>query len=164
MIHKAFRNIATLGLLCATLSACATSGPAYKDAKPSFTPIAKNTARVYVYRNVNFFGDAIQPSVLLDNEKIGDARPGGFIMKDVPAGKHALSVAVETKKTYEFTAKPQEEIYIRLVPGVGWLAARIHIEAVPAQEAAAEIATLRQQTRFEPYDSGTTPPADKNGH
>ncbi len=166
-MHRFVKRLCTVvfvALSGVALSACATSGPLYKDAKSGYTVLNKDTARLYVYRNVNVFGDAIQPSVLLDGQKIGDARPGGFMTKDIAPGKHMLNVSVETTKTYEFTAKPQEEIYVRLSPGMGWVAARVHIEPVSAQEAAPEIAELHQQTSFAPYDSDTKPSTDKNGH
>jgi len=139
-------KLLSLVILASSLSACQTSGAIYSDVKSNVTPIPKNKARLFVYRENSPLGSAVQPSIFLDGVKIGSSVPNSFIMKDIDAGKHQLSIETEVEKKYDFVAEAKKEIYIRQAIGAGWLVGRIHIEPVSNQEGLAEISELHQQS------------------
>lgn len=140
-------------LLASALTGCAMSGTTYTQAKQRAAAPAPGTARVYMYRESSMFGAGVQPSVFLDGVKVRNSVPGSFTAKDVAPGAHRITVETETEKTYDFTAKAQDEIYVREAPGFGYLIGRVHLEPVSAQEAAKEIADL--------HEMNIAPPAKK---
>jgi hypothetical protein len=70
-------------------SACATSGPTGSEiATGSISPGA---ARLVVYR-ISPMGLAIQPDYIVDGKKVAASSPNGFLMCDLPPGRHEVAV------------------------------------------------------------------------
>ena len=134
-----------LALIAVSLSACATSGPTYRDTLARYAPVREGEARLFLYR-ASSLGMIFQPSVYLDGQKIGDAVPNSYFVRDIPIGAHHISVSTEVEKTYDFNAQSRSTTYVRLAPSIGFVAARIQLEPVSEQEAATEIADLHLQT------------------
>lgn len=130
-------------ILCMTaaLSGCAT-GPKHQEVKAAIPAIPKEMGRIYFYRTANMIGAAIQPSVMLNGEKVGDAVPGGFFFVDRPAGNHVVTVATEVDKKASFTLEPGQERFVKLTIGLGLIAGRIIPELVDKAQADQDIATL----------------------
>ena len=71
------------------LAGCASSGPTGKELLTG--SIKPDKARLVVYRS-NVMGFAVQPDVNIDSKKIGQATPNGFLVCELPPGKHTVSV------------------------------------------------------------------------
>lgn len=70
-------------------SGCANSGPTGNDLITG--SIGPNTARLIVYR-VSPMGLAIQPDYVVNGQPVAASHPNGFIMCDLPAGRHVVAV------------------------------------------------------------------------
>ena len=145
MMNRALKPL-FVTLLALSLTACATSGAVYRDSLSHYAPVKDGEARLFIYR-ASSLGMIFQPSVYLDGQKVGNATPNSFFVRDIPVGPHHLSVSTEVEKTYDFNAAPRSTTYIRLAPSIGWVAARIQIEPVSEQEAAGEMADLHTQSK-----------------
>lgn len=71
------------------LAGCASSGPTGKELLTG--AIKQDKARLVVYRT-NAMGFAVQPDINVDNKKVGQATPNGFIVCDLAPGRHNVSV------------------------------------------------------------------------
>lgn len=78
-------------LLGATLvlAGCASSGPTGRELLTG--SVKSDKARLVVYRT-NVMGFGVQPDITVDSKKVGQATPNGFIVCELPAGKHNVSV------------------------------------------------------------------------
>jgi hypothetical protein len=65
-------------------------------------------------------GAAVQPTVYLNGQAVGTAKPGGFFHADRPAGHYQVTCKTEWSDSTSFTLAPQSTKYIRLimVPGL----------------------------------------------
>ena len=77
--------------LCAALllAGCAASGPTGREILTG--SVKPSMARLVVYRT-NAMGFAVQPDINVDNKKVGQATPNGFLVCDLPPGKHNVAV------------------------------------------------------------------------
>lgn len=81
----------TFAVLCAVavLAGCASSGPTGREILTG--SIKSDKARLIVYRT-NAMGFAVQPDINVNGKKIGNATPNGFLVCELPPGKHTVSV------------------------------------------------------------------------
>lgn len=115
------------------LAGCA-SGPKYTEVKTAIPSLAGDKGRIYFYRSNSMMGAAIQPSIMLNGEKVGDSVPGGFFFVDRPAGNYEASTATEVDRKASFTLDAGQLRYIRTSISFGLLAGRVQPEIVePAQ-------------------------------
>jgi Protein of unknown function (DUF2846) len=140
-----FRTLGKLKplLLCAvllTLQACA-SGPLFNDVAATRQGPAPGLGRIYVYRTTTT-GAAIQPSVMLNDQKIGEAVPLGFFFADRPAGDYIVSATTEVERTQSLTLEAGQTDYVRLDISIGFFAGHISPTLVEPEVGAKEIATL----------------------
>ena len=71
------------------LAGCAASGPTGREVLTG--SIEPDKARLVIYRT-NAMGFAIQPDYMIDNKKVGQATPNGFVVCELPPGRHNVSV------------------------------------------------------------------------
>jgi len=95
-----FGRLKTVAILTGALllTACA-SGPKFADVKSSIPPLAEDKARIYFYRPGSMGGAAVQPSILLNGEKVGNSKPGGFFHSGVSVLCDGTSRAVLTVRS-----------------------------------------------------------------
>lgn len=121
------------------VAGCA-SGPTLQQNQASITQPSSEQGRVFFYRTNSYFGSAIQPSVKLDGVAVGDAVPNGVFYCDVAPGKHFATVSTEVDRTVEFNAVANQNTYIKMDWGFGWIMARVQIEQVAPEIGAPEAA------------------------
>jgi hypothetical protein len=134
-------RIAALGLLAATLAGCAT-GPKYEEVRGGFPSLAEDKGRIYFYRSSNPFGSAIQPSVMLNGEKVGESKPGGFFFVDRAPGNQEVNLTTEVEKKLTFTLEPRQEQYVRMSVGLGVIVYRVYPELVDKKTGEEELKGL----------------------
>ena len=105
------------------LTGCA-SGPAFDTVASTMQPTAAQDGRLFIYRP-SALGAAIQPSVRLNEEIIGTAKPRGFFYVDRPAGTYVVSASTEAKRSLSVNLEPGDEKYIRLEMKIGVLAGHV---------------------------------------
>jgi hypothetical protein len=139
-MSKVLRWVGVFTLLL-VVSACAT-GPSLKDSQSSIQPLAANMGRVYFYRDGSPFGAAIQPSVFVNQQKVGDSVPGGVFYRDFAPGSYVVTVETEVEKSLPFELAAGQVRYVKMDMGFGWIAGRVHLALVEAPQANAEMQSL----------------------
>lgn len=127
-------------LLLLVLAACA-GGPQFDQVQSGFPPLAPGMGRIYIYRTT-VMGAAIQPSVKLDGETVGDAAPNGFFYVDRPAGTHQISTSTEVTRVLSLTLESGQVRYVRLGISFGFLVGHVYPELVDDSEGMKEIKDL----------------------
>lgn len=137
------KNLGTVILVLGALlvSACA-SGPKFSEVEQSISALPDGNARIFFYRTQIVMGAAIQPSIILNQEKVGSCEPGGVFYKDVEPGKYEASVATEVERRLTLVIGPGEEKYVRCYISFGILIGRGNLELVNPAEGKADIQDL----------------------
>ncbi|HUK05055.1 MAG TPA: DUF2846 domain-containing protein [Burkholderiales bacterium] len=125
-------------LALALLPACAT-GPRYAEVEKTLPKVAADKGRVWFYRSGIMFGAGIQPSVLLNGEKVGDSVPGGFFYVDRNPGSYEVLLSTEVDRKVTFTLESAQERYVRMTVGLGVIVYRVYPELVDPAEGRKEI-------------------------
>jgi len=106
--------LAAIGMLFAGLAASAqTPPPATLSAAPP------QAARVWFYRDLDPYESLAEPYIRIDGAVIGASVPGAAFYRELPPGRHRLSVDsyVDDKyQTIDVDAAPGRELYVRVVP------------------------------------------------
>jgi len=134
-------RIAALGLLAGLLTGCAT-GPKYEEVRGGFPTVPADQGRIYFFRSSNPFGSGIQPSVMLNGEKVGDPQPGGFFFVDRAPGNCEVNLTTEVDKKLTFTLEPRQEQYVRMSVGLGVIVYRVYPELVDKKTGEEELKGL----------------------
>jgi hypothetical protein len=133
------RNILLLTLLATlALAGCAT-GPRLREIEASIPPLPADQGRIYFYRKAVFFGDGLQPPIMLNGEQVGKPVPGGFFFVDRPAGSYLVSTSTEVTRTMSIELGRHEEKYVRLAISMGVFVGRLSPELVERSQALADM-------------------------
>ncbi|SOY43668.1 DUF2846 domain-containing protein [Cupriavidus taiwanensis] len=130
------------GLAVSSLLAGCASGVKHADMEASIPTLKQGDGRVYFLRSASMFGAAIQPDLRLNNEVVGESKPGGFFFVDRPAGKYVASASTETEKTLSFVLDAGETKYVRSSPSMGLMVGRVVLELETPEKAKADLASL----------------------
>ena len=112
------------------LFGCAASGPKLAEMQSSMPALKQNQGRIYFYRTSSMMGAAIQPSVLLNGQAVGESKPGGFFFVDTAPGSQEVSTSTEVEKKLTFKLEPGQTRYVRTSISFGVLAGRVQPELV----------------------------------
>ncbi|HEY3075454.1 MAG TPA: DUF2846 domain-containing protein [Burkholderiales bacterium] len=136
-------NARTFGalLLCLVASGCFTTGPKLEELKSTIPQLAAGQARIYLYRPSSV-GGLIQPSVMLNGERVGAAKPNGFFFVDVPPGSVEVSISTETQQKASFSIEAGQTRYVRVTVGMGLFVGRFYPQLVGDTEGEREMADL----------------------
>ncbi|MFT4171339.1 MAG: DUF2846 domain-containing protein [Rhodocyclaceae bacterium] len=106
------------------MAGCA-SGPSYKEVAGTFPAVKPDSGRIFFFRSNSMVGAALQPDIRLNDEVVGESKPGGFFFIDKPAGKYTVATATETEKTLSFALDSGETKYVRTSPAAGVMVGRV---------------------------------------
>jgi len=120
------------------LAACA-GGP--KLSESNVPSIPQDQGRIYFYRT-QVIGVAVQPSIRLNGNKVGDCQPNGVFFKDVAPGDYEATVTTEVEHKLTFTIAKSEEKYVRCYITFGLFVGHAVLELVDPEEARGKIAGL----------------------
>ena len=129
------------GLAVLLLEGC-VSMPNFTGYANRLPPPMQGEGRIWFYRESRFVGGGIQPSVLLNGEKIGKARPGGYFYVDRPAGNYVVACETERINECRLVLESGSTKYVRLTMGVGVWIASIVPQEVSRTSALKELADL----------------------
>jgi hypothetical protein len=113
---KIWFGIIVFGLL---LTGC-VSGPKFPSYRATLSPPPVGMGRIWFYRRSVFFGDALEPSVKLDDVKVGNIVAGSFFQVETPIGVHTVSTTTESTHKTAVTVGTNADSYVQffIVPGV----------------------------------------------
>ena len=137
------KNLRTVMFVLGALlvSACA-SGPKYSEVQQNVSALPDGSARIFFYRTQKILGAAVQPSIFLNQEKVGSCEPGGVFFTDVAPGKYEASVKTEVKRRLTLVLGPGEEKYVRCKISIGFIVGHGNLELVNPAEAKEDIQDL----------------------
>ena len=134
---KRLISISAVVLLVMVLAACA-SGPRFTELKPDMTTLNPDMGRIFFYRP-SFLGAAIYPDVMLNGERVGEAKAQGFFFVDRPAGEYVAVTSTEVERKVSFTLDKGQTRFIRFKISMGFFAGHVYGEIVDEAEAKGEI-------------------------
>jgi hypothetical protein len=124
---KYFRLFVIL-FIATGLIGCA-SGMKYNEFKPQMPSPNPDTGRIFFYRP-SALGAAIQPSVMLNNEKVGKAISHGFFYVDRQPGDYQVVTATEVKRKLSFVLDKGQSRYVRFSTSIGFFVGHVYGELV----------------------------------
>ena len=139
-----FKMKAVTTLLMASalaIGGCA-SGAKFNDYAAKLPPPKLGDGRIWFYRPQKLLGAAIQPTVYLNREAVGTAKPGGFFHVDRPAGRYEVTCKTEWSDSTSFSLAPQSTKYIRLILVPGLLVGHVLPREESRSEALEDLQTL----------------------
>jgi hypothetical protein len=119
--------------LSALLAACA-SGPMLAEIQSQIPSLEPGQGRLYFYRDNNFVGGGVQPSILVNSQSVGKSVPGGFFFVDVKPGPVEVSCSTEVEKKLSLVLDAGQTRYVRTVVGFGVFVGRVYPELVDNAE------------------------------
>jgi hypothetical protein len=136
LVMKHFRLIVIV-LSIFMLSACA-SGIKYTEYQSKMLPQKVDTGRIFFYRP-SAFGAALRPTVLLNDEKVGEAISHGFFFVDRPAGSYQVETSTEVKRKLSFVLDKGQSRYVRFSTSFGFFVGHVYGELVDPEVGKKEI-------------------------
>lgn len=135
-------RLALTGMALSFLMTGCASGVKHSEMASSIPSLKSGEGRVYFLRSASMFGAAIQPDIRLNNEVVGESKPGGFFFVERPAGKYVAAAATETEKTLSFVLDSGETKYVRSSPSMGLMVGRVVLELETPDKAKEDLASL----------------------
>src|ERR1700730_8599509 len=116
--------------------------------------IRASAARLVIYR-ASAVGFALQPSYVVDGKVIAGSQPAGFVVCDLPPGRHEVAVANlplsnnlfgggSEKMTVDL--RPGSTAYLAADPQIGIVAGQITLKQVTENQGSSDVANLHQTT------------------
>lgn len=127
---------------CAALMTGCASGPRFNDVKATFPAVEPDTGRIYFYRD-SAAGAAVQPSVKLNDERVGVAKPKGFFYVDRAPGTYEVSTTTEVKRSLSLTLDKGETRYVRFNIAIGFFVGHVYPELVENNVGEQEISNCK---------------------
>src|SRR5919202_2665803 len=87
-------------------------------------PAPGAAARVWFYRDLNANESLAEPYIRIDGAVVGSSVPGAAFYRDLPPGRHRLSVDSyinDKYQTIDVDAVPGGELFVRVVPNGDFL-------------------------------------------
>jgi hypothetical protein len=139
---KAGRNLISVTILGALLSACATDPKQQPPASGPVPQLAAGHGRIYFYRNSSR-APLVQPAVKLNGEVVGTAKPEVAYFVDRKAGQYEIQASTEEKKL-NLSLAAGEEKYVRLTVTFGLIGGTVVPELMSKETGQAEMKGLAQ--------------------
>lgn len=139
-------------MLCffmALMAGCAT-GVKYKEMASAIPALKPDEGRIFFYRSASMLGAALQPSIRLNGDVVGESKPGGFFFVDRPAGQYKAATTTEVEKTVSFSLAPGEVKYLRSSVSFGFAVGRVLLELEDPAKAKPELEALSFTGKSQP--------------
>lgn len=128
---------AVLLLAACFLFGCA-SGQKFTELQPSMVAENPEVGRLFFYRT-SVLGAALQPDVLLNGYKVGNAVAQGFFFVDRPPGNYVVATSTEVERKLSFTLDKRQTRYVKFSVSMGFFVGHVYGELVENSIASEEI-------------------------
>ncbi len=102
------------GLTILLLEGC-VSMPKFTDSTKQLPPPRPGYGRIWFYRESRFVGSARHPDILLDGEKVGVSKPGGYFYVDRRAGNHVVTCESPRLNECRIVLDSESTKYVRFI-------------------------------------------------
>lgn len=132
------------------LAGCAASGPTGSEILTG--SIAPTASRLVIYR-VSAVGLAVQPDYIVDGHSISNSLPNGFVVCDLPAGRHQVEVGnlpiaiplfASGSQKMEVNLRPGSTTYLHAQPQMGLTFGVVTLTEVTENQGRSDTATLHK--------------------
>jgi len=125
------KKILTLTIIAglASLFAGCASGPEYTAAAKSIPPLSPDQGRIYIYRTT-VLGAALQPTIKINDQAVGDSKAEGFLYVDEPPGEYKIVTSTEVTRTLSLTLEKGQTRYVRCNVSMGFFVGHVYPELV----------------------------------
>ena len=132
------------------LAGCASSGPTGREILTG--SIAPSASRLVIYRT-SALGLAVQPDYVVDGQTVGGSQPNGFVVCELPAGRHEVAVAnmpinialfASGSEKLEVNLRPGSTSYLYAQPQMGLTMGVITLTEVTESQGRADTANLHK--------------------
>ena len=131
---------AALCLVSLCLIGCA-GGPRYDEVSARIPPLAAGNGRIYIYRTA-VVGAAVQPSVKINDEVVGSAKPKGFFYVDRPVGEYKITTSTEVERILSLSLEEGQTRYVRLGISIGFFIGHVYPELVDNARGEKDVSAL----------------------
>ena len=125
------------------LSSCATTTQYAKFARTDDKMESSENAKIYVLRP-SVFGSAIKMKVFCNDDLIGKTGPKSYLCWEVKEGKHTIKSTSENEEIIKINAKAGKIYYIKQVPQMGFVMAKVSLENLDEKEGQAVLRKLKK--------------------
>ena len=141
--HRGLQLFAVL-MICLLANGCSAPGPrvgATEEAESKRFEVPNGLAKIYVYRDQQFWGSMVLHKVTVDDERMGVFGPGGFLVATVQPGEHeilieASGIMLAVPDFLTLTVEADEIYFVRhWIDPHGRGEDVLQTELVPAEEA-----------------------------
>ena len=129
------------GLVIIVLDGCANM-PKFADYTRGVPPLKPGYGRIWFYRESRFVGSARHPEILLDGQKVGVSKPGGYFFVDRPAGTHLVTCESPQINECRLVLESGSTKYVRFVWEMGFWIGNLVPQEVSRTTALKELADL----------------------
>ena len=127
--------------LALLLAACARSEPPHATlALEQVPPPVVGSGRIYFYRTDVPLLVAVEPGIIVNGRKVGEAAFERVFYRDAKPGRYEVFLTSDEDSPVYFTLAPGETRYVKAVIDVGVTGTRLRPELVEEAEARAAIA------------------------
>jgi hypothetical protein len=112
-----------------TVAGCA-SGPKYAEMQSTIPVVAAERGRIYFYRSGSMLGAALQPTIKLNGNAVGESKPGGFFYVDATPGNQEVITGTEVDRKLTFTLEKGQTRYVKTTVGFGVMVGRVYPELI----------------------------------
>jgi hypothetical protein len=112
-------------LACASLMIGCASGPKFREVSASIPALNSEQGRIYLYRTTTI-GAALQPTVRVNNDPVGDSKAKGFFYIDRPPGNYKVETSTEVKRSLSLTLDKGETRYVRFDISMGFFVGHVY--------------------------------------
>ena len=110
-------------------AASCTSGPTYEKYSGAIEPPLPLDGRIYIYCTAASGADFL-PTVIVNGEEVGKAKPNSFFYVDRLAGKYEISLSTKAERSMSLTLGDGEMKYVRLDVKTGLFVGRVDLVSV----------------------------------
>jgi hypothetical protein len=114
--------------------------------------IAPSTSRLVIYRT-SALGLAVQPDYIVDGQSVGNSQPNGFVVCELPAGRHEVAVGNMPiniqlfgggSPKVEVTLRPGATTYLYAQPQLGLTIGLVTLSEVTENQGRSDTAGLHK--------------------
>ena len=141
-LHMRILKFLAAALIVLMMVACAT-GSSLKEQAAAVPALGTGQGRIYFYRT-SVVGGAYQPDVLLNGQKVGDAKPRGVFFRDVAPGKYSVATTM-TSQVVTFDVAADEKKYVKLSYSFGFNIYPELVDSATGEAESSKLSYIRQK-------------------